>query len=252
MARTPYSAANPCSLSMLTLPILTRPSYSSASSSRTGAIILQGPHHSAQKSTRIGVDDSSTSFEKLSCVKLTIFKPAITVRIVPSYPLPERIFRSFTIPSESLQIRQTQPEEKRRSNSHQCCDCSNDRERRIESAHGVSDSDGNGRGPRDCCRRRARSSRCNGRGSTRARWRRCMCWGCSSGTNGRSRRRPGTRTAGRQSGQLDCWRCGRLGRQINTNGLFLGLDLAGFFLWRHRPCWDIWNVLCHNVSFALT
>jgi hypothetical protein len=30
------------------------------------------------------------------------------------------------------------------------------------------------------------------------------------------------------------------------------LDLAGFFLWRHRPCGDIWNVLCHNVSFALT
>jgi hypothetical protein len=72
----------------------------------------------------------------------------------------------------------------------------------------------------------------------------------SGNTNGCSRSWPSTGTPRRQSGQLDCWRCGGLGRQIDADGLFLGLDLSGFFLWRYRPCWDIRNILCHN--FALT
>ncbi len=50
---------------MLTLPIFTLPSYSAASSSSTGAIILQGPHHSAQKSTTTGVVDFKTSCGKI-------------------------------------------------------------------------------------------------------------------------------------------------------------------------------------------
>src|SRR5688500_9247526 len=62
---------------MFTLPILTRPSYSDASSSSTGAIILQGPHHSAQKSTRTGTGELKTSAEKLPSVSVTIFAAAI-------------------------------------------------------------------------------------------------------------------------------------------------------------------------------
>src|ERR1041385_3815298 len=62
---------------MLTLAILTLPSYSPASSSSTGAIILQGPHHSAQKSTTTGVVDLRTSSEKFPSVKVTTFAAAI-------------------------------------------------------------------------------------------------------------------------------------------------------------------------------
>src|ERR1019366_2649122 len=77
MARMPYSAARDCCSSMLTLPILILPSYSSASSSSSGAIILHGPHHSAQKSTRTGVCDCRTCCAKLSCVRMTISGEAI-------------------------------------------------------------------------------------------------------------------------------------------------------------------------------
>src|ERR1039457_5465130 len=62
---------------MFTLPILTRPSYSAASSSSTGPIILHGPHHSAQKSTSTGVEAFSTSAAKFSFVKVTILRAAI-------------------------------------------------------------------------------------------------------------------------------------------------------------------------------
>src|SRR5688572_29727009 len=62
---------------MLTLPILTRPSYSLASSSRIGATILQGPHHSAQKSTRTGVVDLRTSASKFAVVRVRIVEEAI-------------------------------------------------------------------------------------------------------------------------------------------------------------------------------
>src|SRR5262245_17825252 len=76
-ARIPYSTANCCSWSILTLPILTRPSYSSASSSRMGARALHGGHHSPQKSTNTGVGDSSTSLAKFCCVKEIILGAAI-------------------------------------------------------------------------------------------------------------------------------------------------------------------------------
>src|SRR5207249_815449 len=72
MARMPYSVASSCSSSMLTLPIFTRSAYSSASSLRIGAIILHGPHHSAQKSTRTGVDDCNTSWAKFALFKVTV------------------------------------------------------------------------------------------------------------------------------------------------------------------------------------
>src|SRR5450830_2019002 len=46
------------------LAICSLPSYSLAISSRIGAIALQGPHHSAQKSTRTGLSDFNTSASK--------------------------------------------------------------------------------------------------------------------------------------------------------------------------------------------
>ena len=54
--------------SILSLPITTFPSYSSARSVNMGAIILHGPHHSAQKSTNTGSDALITSESKLSSV----------------------------------------------------------------------------------------------------------------------------------------------------------------------------------------
>src|SRR6266567_7302943 len=48
-----------------TLAILSSPSFSPAISSRTGAIILQGPHQVAQKSTSTGVSDCKTSVSKV-------------------------------------------------------------------------------------------------------------------------------------------------------------------------------------------
>ena len=47
--------------STLTLQILTRPLYSSASSSMIGPTARQGPHQGAQKSTRTGIFDFSTA-----------------------------------------------------------------------------------------------------------------------------------------------------------------------------------------------
>src|SRR3954464_8438631 len=52
--------------------MVTAPASSSEIWSSAGAICLQGPHHSAQKSTRTGVLDCSTSFSKLSSVTFTV------------------------------------------------------------------------------------------------------------------------------------------------------------------------------------
>src|SRR6188768_1097451 len=46
--------------------------YSVAISSRMGAIILQGPHHSAQKSRRTGLSDFRTSWLNVASVVCTI------------------------------------------------------------------------------------------------------------------------------------------------------------------------------------
>jgi hypothetical protein len=54
--------------SMLSLAIRTLSWYSAAISSRMGAIILQGPHHSAQKSSRTGLSDFSTSWLNVASV----------------------------------------------------------------------------------------------------------------------------------------------------------------------------------------
>src|SRR6266496_550242 len=53
--------------------IVRRPSYFLPISSSTGATILQGPHQSAQKSTRTGLDEPSTSASKFASVTMTAF-----------------------------------------------------------------------------------------------------------------------------------------------------------------------------------
>src|SRR5260370_40760237 len=57
--------------SMSSLATLIRPSYSPASSSTTGPIILHGEHHEAQKSTRTGTSESMTSDLKVVSVTVT-------------------------------------------------------------------------------------------------------------------------------------------------------------------------------------
>src|SRR5882757_7488849 len=66
--RTPYFIGVCGFSSMLTLATVTLPAMSVASSSKKGPIILQGPHHSAQKSTRTGPLARSTSASKLLSV----------------------------------------------------------------------------------------------------------------------------------------------------------------------------------------
>src|SRR3954467_9376747 len=61
--------------SILTLATVTLPAMSLASSSSAGAIILQGPHHSAQKSTSTGSFDFSTSVSKLASVTAVVIGP---------------------------------------------------------------------------------------------------------------------------------------------------------------------------------
>ena len=73
--RMPSLPATPGFSSTLTLAILTLPCISVAISSSEGPIILQGPHHSAQKSTTTGSEDLRTSASKLASVT---FEVAIT------------------------------------------------------------------------------------------------------------------------------------------------------------------------------
>src|SRR5215210_9033900 len=61
---------------MLSLAMVSLSPCSAAISSRTGATILQGPHHSAQKSTSTGLSLPSTSLAKLVSVTVTVL-PAI-------------------------------------------------------------------------------------------------------------------------------------------------------------------------------
>src|SRR5215831_3035998 len=63
--------------STLSLPIVTFPPYSAARASIVGARRLQGPHQSAQKSTRTGVPDWRTEVSKFPSVKVCTFSAAI-------------------------------------------------------------------------------------------------------------------------------------------------------------------------------
>src|SRR5437867_2391270 len=68
--------------STFTFPILTAPAFSRATSSRSGAIILQGPHHSAQKSTITGLSPWVTSRSKLDSSRLKVPELSIALGTV--------------------------------------------------------------------------------------------------------------------------------------------------------------------------
>mgnify|MGYP000682735119 CR=1 FL=1 len=72
MLITLYFIARLLFSSTLILAIVTLPAYSPASASNEGAIILQGPHHSAQKSSKTGVEDLITSASKLASLTYLI------------------------------------------------------------------------------------------------------------------------------------------------------------------------------------
>src|SRR5580692_10859252 len=63
---------------MLTLAMVSLPANSPAISSSAGPIILQGPHHSAQKSTSTGPSAFSTSVAKVSSVTGLVFALILT------------------------------------------------------------------------------------------------------------------------------------------------------------------------------
>src|SRR5918992_105336 len=66
--RTPYFIAMAGLLSTSSLATLSLPVYSTARSCTAGAIILQGPHHSAQKSTKTGSSELITSWSQVLSV----------------------------------------------------------------------------------------------------------------------------------------------------------------------------------------
>ena len=69
--RIPYSVAVLGLSSVFSFTHRTLPTYSFASSSTIGAIIRQGPHHGAQKSTSTGISHCNTiSFHVLSVTSL--------------------------------------------------------------------------------------------------------------------------------------------------------------------------------------
>src|SRR5262249_27053005 len=83
MPRTLYLKETVGFSSTLSLPTVTLPAYSVASASTVGPSRLQGPHHSAQKSTRTGAPDFSTVSSKLLSVNVCTFKVcAFSVAIV--------------------------------------------------------------------------------------------------------------------------------------------------------------------------
>src|SRR6267154_1400695 len=73
MPRTPYFIGVSGFSSILILATVTLPAILAAISSRAGAMLLHGPHHSAQKSTRTGPGARSTSASNELSVTLVGF-----------------------------------------------------------------------------------------------------------------------------------------------------------------------------------
>src|ERR1017187_3975552 len=69
---------------------LALPAYSPATTSMVGAICRHGPHHSAQKSTRTGTSERSTSWSNVASEKFSVLSPAISS---PDFNLSIRIPR---------------------------------------------------------------------------------------------------------------------------------------------------------------
>src|SRR5215813_13254047 len=68
--------------STFTFATLTAPAFSRAISSSSGAIILHGPHHSAQKSTTTGLSCCVTSRSKLDSSSLITVELSMALRKV--------------------------------------------------------------------------------------------------------------------------------------------------------------------------
>src|SRR5664279_3446468 len=77
MDTTPYSAAVAGFSSTLSFTMVILSACSPAISSRIGDTWRHGPHHSAQKSTRIGLSCSSTSAVKLASVTDLVLLPTV-------------------------------------------------------------------------------------------------------------------------------------------------------------------------------
>src|SRR4051794_26331326 len=67
---------------MLSLAIVSLSLCSAAISSSTGATILHGPHHSAQKSTSTGLSLPRTSLAKLESVTVTVLPAMVLLLLV--------------------------------------------------------------------------------------------------------------------------------------------------------------------------
>ena len=221
---------------MLTLPILTLPSYSSASSSSSGAIILHGPHHSAQKSTSTGDGDCRTCCAKLSCVSVTMSGEAI-IKIKISW-----------MAAASASVLNAEHRDKARCRRRTSAATIATMARTLSSVPTVGAAaarrgplDGRGAVVARGAAAGAAPRRRGGRGGRRR----------SGATDGSGRRagRAG-RSAGRQRRQLDGRRGGRLRRQIDADGFFFGLDLAGFFFRRRHGAAgrarNAWRNVGHN------
>src|SRR6476646_8234578 len=78
MPRTLYRIAVLPLESTSSFPTFNLPAYSVATVSIVGPICRQGPHHSAQKSTRTGTSDPSTSLSNVESEKVNVFNPAMS------------------------------------------------------------------------------------------------------------------------------------------------------------------------------
>src|SRR4028118_611284 len=67
---------------MLSFAIVSLSPCSRAISSRPGATILHGPHHSAQKSTRTGLSLPSTLLAKVASVTVTVLPAMVALLVV--------------------------------------------------------------------------------------------------------------------------------------------------------------------------
>src|SRR5438876_12135757 len=82
MARMLYFNERLWFSSTFTFATLTAPTFSRAISSSSGAIILHGPHHSAQKSTITGLSCCVTSRSKLDSLRIITVELSMVLRKV--------------------------------------------------------------------------------------------------------------------------------------------------------------------------
>jgi len=75
----------------------------------------------------------------------------------------------------------------------------------------------------------------------------CCCWSFRAAWHGHGAGSTG-RTARRQRRQFDGWRGGWFRRQIDADGLFFGLDLAGFFFHRRHGAGGRARNVRRNIS----